>query len=232
MSIYIASFDIGKKNFAFVIEKVDINLLKNIENIPKMQRYDKNGEPTIKFQKILNKLYKCGEIVLIKNKDLRCSNDSEKGCLDPQILINMTEYLDEYSGYWNKCSAFIVEKQMSFRGKVNVMALKLGQHCYSYFSFHYRDFKNIIEFPAYHKTKVLGAPKKITSEWKILWTKAKTFNKYYRKKWAIHRAIEILEYRGNQEKILTDKKIKKDDMSDCLLMCIAFCYLVYIDKSL
>ena len=41
-----------------------------------------------------------------------------------------------------------IEKQMSFRGKRNTMALKLGQHCYSYFVFKYGASKEIIEFPA------------------------------------------------------------------------------------
>jgi hypothetical protein len=231
MSIYIASFDIGKKNFAFVIEKINTELLENIQMIPKNQRFDSNNEATNSYNSLLNKVYKCGEIVLIKNKDLTSNNIDDK-CVNPQLFINMTEYLDEYKEYWNKCSAFIIEKQMSFRGKINVMALKLGQHCYSYFSFNYRDFKCIIEFPAYHKTKVLGAPKKITNKWKELWPKAKTFNKYYRKKWAILKAIDILKYRGNHEEILTQKKVKKDDMADCLLMCITFSYLVFVDKSL
>ena len=101
--------------------------------------------------------------------------------------------------YWDKVSYVIVEKQMAFKGKINTMALKLGQHCYSYFTMLYRDSKKIIEYPAYHKTQVLGAKK---NDVKV---------KYYRKKWAIERAIEILNFRNDLEtlELLKCKKIKK-----------------------
>ena len=38
--INIASFDIGKNNFAFLIEEIDISLLETIVNIPLSQRYN------------------------------------------------------------------------------------------------------------------------------------------------------------------------------------------------
>ena len=49
--IWIASFDIGTKNFAFCIEEFDQNLMENIKKIPKTQRYDSDGVCTEKFQK-------------------------------------------------------------------------------------------------------------------------------------------------------------------------------------
>ena len=53
MTSIVASFDIGKKNFAFIVEKVDTEKLKSIENVPVTKRYKKDGTPTDKFQTLL-----------------------------------------------------------------------------------------------------------------------------------------------------------------------------------
>ena len=158
MTELIASFDIGKKNFAFVIEEIEIEKIKQIENIHKTNRYNKDGTCTKDFLDLINKLYNCGSIKLICNLDLTYNCNSKK-YLDSRTFINMTNELDKYREYWMNCSTFIIERQMGFRNKRNTMALKLGQHCYSYFSIFYQE-KNIIDYPAYHKTQVLGAPKK------------------------------------------------------------------------
>ena len=145
-----------------------------------------------------------------------------QGCkkvyLDDKPFDNMTDVLDQYREIWDKCSYFIIEKQMAFRGKVNVMALKLGQHCYSYFRIMYRDFKLIIDYPAYHKTNLLGAKKVDVKQ------------KPKRKKWAIQKSKDILEFRkdtDNFEALCKEKK--KYDIADCILMNITFCVLTLIN---
>ena len=40
MTTYIASFDIGKKNFAFYVEEVNIDVLGKMTSIPKNKRYN------------------------------------------------------------------------------------------------------------------------------------------------------------------------------------------------
>jgi len=79
--------------------------------------------------------------------------------------------------------------------------------------------KEIIEFPAYYKTQVLGAPKKLT--------------KPQRKKWATEKAIEIIMERG-ETKTLEDisGKKKKDDLADVLIQLQSFKYLRFIEKAL
>ena len=47
----IIAFDIGKKNFAFVMEEVDDEKLKTVANIPKKERYDKDGTCTDEFNR-------------------------------------------------------------------------------------------------------------------------------------------------------------------------------------
>ena len=79
------------------------------------------------------------------------------------------------------------------------MALKLGQHCYSYFTIRYGRFKKVIEFPAYYKTQILGAEKikgKKVKNGNFQW---KTIDKPARKKWSVSKATEILSSRGEIE---------------------------------
>jgi hypothetical protein len=217
--IWIASFDIGKKNFAFCVEEVDTDKLKSLNNVQKSLRYNRDGTPTHNFRKVLKKVCLNGRTKLLENVDLT-NGCSKTKYLDPQLFINMTNLLDKYREYWDKCEVFIIEQQMSFgRRKYNTMALKLGQHCFSYFVIMYSTFKTTIEFPAYHKTQVLGARKKMS--------------KKERKEWAVDKAIDILSNRDDNESLekLSSKK-KKDDYSDTIVQLQAFKYLLYVDQSL
>ena len=64
--IRVASFDIGKKNFAFYIEEINTTDLK-IVNIPLSRRYNTDGTPTSEMSNILNSIYKNGKMIK-KNK--------------------------------------------------------------------------------------------------------------------------------------------------------------------
>ena len=219
---WIASFDIGKKNFAFCVEQVDTEELIKVPNLEKTLRYNRDGTVTPKFRKILRKVFLNGDIKLLENVDLT------EGCvkskyLDPRVFINMTNLLDKYRDYWDKCQVFIIEQQMGFgqgkRRRYNTMALKLGQHCFSYFTILYSIFKTTIEFPSYHKTQVLGARKKLS--------------KGERKDWAVNQAVDILLDRDDNKSLeqLSSKK-KQDDYSDTIVQLQAFKYLLYVDQSL
>jgi hypothetical protein len=131
----------------------------------------------------------------------------------------MIEALDEYKEYFDKCSIIVIEQQMSFKAAQNTMAIKLGQHCYSYFLFRYGESKEIVEFPAYYKTQILGAPKKLT--------------KPERKKWATEKALEILMERGDVSTLdeITSHK-KKDDLADVLIQLQSFKFLRYVEQAL
>ena len=138
MSTSIASFDIGKKNFSFYIETFDTEGLRELskQNVVKNQRYHPNGTCTEAFGSLLKKLYCNGEKRLLCNVDLTGGTDTDK-YFDSDLCHNMTELLDKYSEYWETVDYIIVEQQMSFGAKVNTMALKLGQHCESYFMIKY-----------------------------------------------------------------------------------------------
>ena len=225
---FISSFDIGKKNFSFYIEKINENELKELETIPKKNRYYPNGTCKPEFELLLNKVYCNGEKILLKNIDITKGTDESK-YFDSDLCHNLTEMLDEYKEYWDKVDYFIIEQQMSFGTKINTMALKIGQHCESYFMIKYGRSKKVIEFPSYHKTQVLGSEKieKVTKTGKKSY---KNIDKPARKKWAISTAYAVLTERGDYETIdeITSSK-KKDDLSDVIIQAQAFKILFFIN---
>ena len=231
---YIVSFDIGKKNFAFVIEELaEREYFTNLPKVNKKDRYCKvadeentKGIPTSEFNKVLETLYKGNKIVAIENHDLTIGT-KHNTILEECIFLNMYEVLDKFSQQWDACSIILIEKQMAFgTGKQNTMAMKLAQHCYSYFIYRYRGAKILIDFSATLKTQLLGAPKTfgtITKHYKNGKSAEIADN---RKKWSTRMAKQILASR-DETKILelfdTKYAKKQDDISDCLLMNQAFC---------
>lgn len=228
-NIWIASFDIGKKNFAFYIEEINLKELEEIKNIPKIKRYKTDGTCTEEFDNIIKAVYMNGKKILIKNIDLTIGTDKTK-YFDIELCHNLIDTLDNYGEYFDNVSYIIVEQQMSFGKKINTMALKLGQHCESYFLFKYGRFKEVIEFPSYYKTQVLGSEKikKITKTGKISY---KAIDKTKRKKWAIDEASTILAEREDFHTLSEITSMKKaDDVSDVIIQLQAFKYLYFIDK--
>jgi hypothetical protein len=226
---YIASFDIGKKNFSFYIEKFNKDDFKELINISKKDRYHINGTCKEDFSTLLKKVYCNGEKILLKNVDITDGTDKNK-YFDSDLCHNLNDVLDQYKEYWDKVEYFIVEQQMSFNAKINTMALKIGQHCESYFMIKYGRVKKVIEFPSYHKTQVLGSEKieKVTKTGKKSY---KNIDKPARKKWSIETAYGILTEREDFETIeeITKSK-KKDDLSDVIIQAQAFKYLYFIDN--
>lgn len=216
--IWVASFDIGKKNFSFYIEEFSRNELINIPKIPKKNMFNMDGTCSEIFQETINKVFLNGKKILLENVDLT-ENCDQRCYLDSKTFYNMTELLDSYIEYWEQCDVFLIEKQMSFGKRHNTMAIKLGQHCWSYFSLKYD--KEIIEFPAYHKTQLLGCKKDEIKRKGII--KYKGVDKPKRKKWCISKALEILEYRNDVETYSQIKNSKKkDDLSDVICQLQAY----------
>jgi len=225
--IHIASFDIGKKNFAFYIEEFDTSLFNEIKNIPEQKfRYNIDGTLTDEFKPVLDNICTNGKVILYKNVDLT-ENVENNSIINPEYYYNMTDVLNEFSEYWDKCDKIIIEKQMAFGAQNNIMAIRLGQHCWSYFACKYGRDKEIIEFPAYHKTQILGAEKvSVNSKNGIRY---KSMTKPNRKKWCINKAIHIFTLRDDQETLYIMKKTKKkDDLADVLCQLQAYKILNYI----
>jgi len=226
-----ASFDIGKKNFSFYVEEFDEVYLSGVHAITPVKdknRYNPDGTPTDEFTEILETYYGNGKRILLENVDITDGCDPKVN-LDPETFHNMTDMLDKYREIWDTCSVFIVEKQMMFGKQTNPMAVKLGQHCYSYFAFNYGRFKEIVEFPAYNKTQVLGSQKtqgkKKTKTGKITY---KAVDKPARKKWCISKGTEILEIRDDTQGLDQIKASKKkDDLCDVICQLQAWKILFF-----
>ena len=224
--VWIASFDIGKKNFAFYIEEFDKSEILKLPKITNAKRYNADGTTTPVFSKIVDQVCSNGKCILFQNSDLT-DGCKKKSYLDPETYHNMTDLLDQYVDYWDQCDTFVIEKQMSFGKRHNTMALKLGQHCWSYFAFKYSRFKEIVEFPAYHKTQILGA-KKLEKNNKKGNLKYTSIDKPARKKWSVEKAMDILKSRNDFDTIknLTLTR-KRDDLADVLCQLQAFKILTY-----
>lgn len=207
--MHIVSFDIGKKNLAFCVEKTEINFTDEL---------------------IIENVCNNGEIIAFANESLMKNCDTKK-YFDIEVLHNLTKLLNDNEELFAICDVILIEQQMNR----NTMALKIGQHCFSYFLLKYGRNKIIIEFPSYYKTQILNAPR-ISTVKKLKNETEKVTNRYMnkteRKKWAILRAKEILRDRSDsvfQKKIETMKK--RDDVSDCILMIQAYKFLVIKNKA-
>ena len=90
--IWIASFDIGKCNFSFYVEEINLTNLKLIKNIRKEDRYFNNGTCTKEFASLMETIYKNGCNKLLKNVNLTEGTDKEK-YFDSDICYNMFDML-------------------------------------------------------------------------------------------------------------------------------------------
>lgn len=226
--VWLASFDIGYKNLCFCIQEANIKNLSSIKKIPRSLQYNANGTPTDDQSEVLRQVCVATKTIICKNTDI--TNNRYLKTIDIEVFHTLTDLLDKYQDYWDNCSMFIIEKQMSFKGVYNVSALKLGQHCYSYFCFKYGRFKQVVEYPAYHKTCVFGCEKikKVTKGGKVSY---KAVDKPARKKWSIDKAFELLAEQDDFKMMsYIQSQKKKDDLADTILQAISAFYLTIVEK--
>lgn len=226
----IASFDIGKKNFAFYVEEVNEKFLEKLSeyywNLPKKMQRKVKGPMNKEVSKILFNLCKKAKCIDFGVFDIR--QDKESNDLDIATRRNMHNLLESYRELWDACDIIIIEQQFfnTWSGKkrvkktpgsgANVDAIKLAECCLNWFLLNYDESISIDYFSATFKTQVLGAPDKQT--------------KTERKKWAIQKGRSILESRGDWESIeyinagtnYLGKKQKQDDIYDCVIMTQAY----------
>ena len=176
--VWVAAIDPGKNNFAFIVEEIDVDAIKKLPRVLKKNRYEIDNTPSEEWAETMQKISELGRTIVVENKNVTTGSSSKrKNLLEKQVFLNLTNVLDEYKDYWDKCSYIMIEQQMSFGRKHNTMAIKIAQHTYSYFIFKYGPFKFLHEIPSYFKTQVLGAEKGL--------------DKPGRKKWAVVEARKI-----------------------------------------
>jgi hypothetical protein len=181
-------------------------------------------ENILEYTKNIRKLYRSGKCIIFLKINVGIPDKKHIGKIDQEVFCNTTKMLDSHKKYFDKCSAIIIEQQMSFGKKINLRSIKMGQHIYSYFVHTFLDLKIIFEFSAFHKTKVLCDS--MTSHG------VKKLGDKQRKKWAVEEAERLLIIRNDFKSIQAlNKYTKKDDISDCILQAQAWKYLVYIEKT-
>lgn len=145
-------------------------------------------------------------LLYIQNHDLS-KNISRQN----NVYHAMTQLLDKHLDLWDKVDTILVEKQMFYKHKPNTLAMRLSQHCLSYFMINFGTFKTIIEYPSQNKTRMLNAT----------WEERKT--KPNRKKFAIRKAREILLTRNDILSLAyIEGHTKKDDLSDVICQLEAY----------
>lgn len=196
----IAAFDMGTRNFAFCVEESK----QPSENVRIKPTFDLEGNPTSDYAQYLKKIYHKGRLIECYKVDLiEYSKVNGIG----NIYLALNAVLDQFGRLWDAVDIVLIEQQMAYgRNKANIQALRLAQHCLSYFYTIYGGFKKIIEWPSTHKTRVLGCPIALRRTHKT------------RKQFSIDLAGQILKERKDPLLERYSSFDKKDDISDCILM--------------
>ncbi len=191
----LASFDIGKKNFAQYAERFSVNKMLELEKkykaLPKKFQRRVKGSMNSDIDNILKEIYLDGQRIQIGVYDLREDKTSTK--LDMATRRNLCKHLYKFKWVWDQCDIFVIEQQY-FRtfgtGKrnkgteANVDAIKLAEATIMWLLDNYPS-REILYFGSQYKTQILGAP----------WGQKKD----ERKKWAVNKAREIFEMRKDKD---------------------------------
>jgi|GEM_PF-3667420 len=200
--IRIASFDIGKKNFAQYVE------VMHRENIYNHRRFGSVD--------MIDDICAEGKCETLGVYDLRCST-SKREMLNIDTRRSLIKHLETFRSVWDTCDIFIIEQQyfrtFSSRKKkknteANIDAIKIAECTMMWFLLNYPDRK--VEFiGSMLKTQALNAPKKMT--------------KVQRKKWAEDQALDIYASRYDNDLVglynlrVSSSRIRKYDKKQLLI---------------
>lgn len=200
----IATFDMGTRNFAFCVEQRNNDVSRTVIK----PTFDAEGNPTEEYRKQLEEVYRKGRLIECQRIDLI---EYSKQHRISNIYLTLTLILDKFIRLWDSVDVVLIEQQMAYgRNKANIQALRLSQHCLSYFYTIYSSFKVIQEWPSTHKTRMLGCPH----------TGRRTHRE--RKQFSVDLAMRILEDRKDPLRDIFHSMTKKDDIADCILMAQTF----------
>nr|QBK85512.1 MAG: holliday junction resolvase [Marseillevirus LCMAC101] len=195
--IRLASFDIGKKNFAQYVEECDVETLYALRDryraLPKIKQRRVKGKMNDDIREILSEVCLGGTRVHLGVYDFRENKESD--VLDMAVRKNLIDHLEKNIPLWNECDGFIIEQQyfakFNQRGgrgaktEANIDAIKIAEGTLVWFLSNYPN-KEVMYFSSTFKTQMLGAPRLKETE---------------RKKWAIEKAKEIHTQRNDKNAI-------------------------------
>lgn len=227
-TIRIASFDVGKKNFAEYVEDVDVKAIKKLERrydgLPTKMKRRVKGDMNDDIESILDQTFLTGTRVHMGVYDLRsdvCVKAKSKG-VDMETRRLILNHLHEHREIWETCDIFVVEQQFMSTftpagrknpsTQANIDAIKIGELVMAWILTQY-PFKEVVHYGSQFKTQTLGAPNSLT--------------KPQRKKWSIEKAKAIFEARNDTEALdqMTASKKggqKQDDVADACIQCQSY----------
>lgn len=130
------------------------------------------------------------------------------------LYLSLTHYLDQHLNLFMTCHLILIERQLP----INYRSVRVSQHLISYFSLLLRDsplLPALLEIDPRLKGRQLESPPYLTDRGL--------------KKWAVEKAQEILQERGDQKALtIIHRERKKDDLSDTVVQIEAF--LQYFSK--
>jgi hypothetical protein len=188
LKLRIASFDIGKTNFAQYVEEFNfddvLNLKERYKALPNKAQRRTKGEISDELKSILDDLFKKATRINIGVFDFT-PKDTTGIKLTNEVRLKFLEHMASYVSVWKDCDGFIIEQQFvnTFSGGTNLDAVKLSEALTMWFLEHYPQ-KMVQSFGSQYKTLILGAPTKM--------------KKPERKKWAIVKAEEIFKLREDK----------------------------------
>lgn len=216
--IRIASFDIGKKNFASYIEDCHRPTLEQLSEEyyeifrTKASRINplKEASQRTAYMSIIKRVCLSGNMVHTGVYDLR--DDKTSDTLDVATRLNIIRHLESLRDWWDTCDVIIIEQQFfnvftGFKsrrpgnsGGANVDALKIGEIVMTWFLMTYgggttdSPLKEIYSYGSQFKTQILGAPKRQTKAQRKTWSTIKTEELYHdRRDWQMKRLYRFRE---------------------------------------
>jgi hypothetical protein len=195
--IRLASFDIGKKNFAQYVEECDVKTLYSLRDryraLPKIKQRRVKGKMNDDIEDILREVCLGGKRIHTGVYDFRENKDSD--VLDMTVRKNLVKHLEKNIPLWDDCDGFIIEQQYfakfnqkggrGAKTEANIDAIKIAEGTLIWFLYNYPT-KEVMYFSSTFKTQMLGAPRLKETE---------------RKKWAIEKAKEIYTQRKDKNAI-------------------------------
>lgn len=203
--IWIASIDVGKRNFAITITEYNIKTLHSLR-----EPFSDN-----KYTDVTDGVSNNCRIVMM---DLTDFIGSANKLVTQDIYLNIINYLDRIKEWLDVCLTVVIEAQV----KMNPEAMKIEMVIYTWLVMRYELTKDIVQFPSRLKYFETDIPKTIKT-------------KYNRKKWACTKTNEILTRNKDEAAltyIFKTHKPKKDDLSDTILQSIAFVKRVFVKQIL
>lgn len=204
--------EIEEQDCEIIFEGECENLIRGVSIDPGINTF------TLCFEEFSrDKIKKDPSNILSHGKVIKFLQHSFKPVTISELKAQVYLYLSSIRKTFDFSDFIVIEQQLD----KNPMCQVIEHHVHAFIISQYLTNKIIASYPASRKTQRLNAPKSLKG------------NKTARKKWATHKAIEILQLRKDKETLkFLMKHDKLDDFCDAFCMMQAFKIDVFINRKL